>query len=79
MRCRGGQPSQGRVAGIEQALGMLWVITMMLMRSVVIGVGVVQAGSQTDGRKQQEQRVHDDQAHGTESLPAYPPPCTACQ
>jgi hypothetical protein len=79
MRFGSGQRPQGTVAGIEQAQGMICIITMMLMMGVLMCVGVVEAGSKTNGRKQQKQRVQGDQTNGTESLPAHPPPCGACQ
>jgi hypothetical protein len=57
MRFRGSQRSQGTVAGMELARGMIGVITTMPMMGVLMGMGVMEAGGKTEGRKQQEQRV----------------------
>jgi hypothetical protein len=55
---------------------MIRNIAMMLLMGVLIGLGVVVASGKTDGRKQQEQRVHGNETDDTETLPvrtAIPP------
>lgn len=79
MRFRGGQRPQGKVAGIEQARGMTRVITMMRLMVVLMRIGVVQASSKTDGRKQREPRVYSDQANDTESPLSRPPSSAVCR
>jgi hypothetical protein len=66
MRLRGGQCPQGKVAGIEQACGMVCVVMMM---GVLMSVVVMQAGRMADGRKQQERQIYGDRAKDTESPP----------
>ena len=79
MRFRGGQRPQSKVAGIEQACGMTWVIAMMRLMIVLMRNGVVRASSKADGRKQQETRVYSNQANDTEPPLTRPPSSAVCR
>lgn len=55
---------------------MIRHIAMMLLMGAMISLGVVVTGGTTDGRKQQEQRVHGNETDDTETSPvrtAIPP------
>ena len=52
MRLRGGQDSQGKVAGIEQTHGMVGVVIMLMMMGMLMSIVVQQTGRMADRRKQ---------------------------